>query len=74
VQVEAVARLRKPELLDEQVGQLPVVVLPRVHDDLVDPRRQERHGQGRALDELGTVSDDGEDFHSAAAYSGRCLL
>jgi hypothetical protein len=45
-----------------------------VHDDLVDPRRQERHGQGRALDELGTVSDDGEDFHSAAAYSGRRLL
>ena len=62
--VEPVPRLVKPELLDEHVRQLPVVVLPRVDDDLVDAGDQEGEGERPALDELRAVPDDGEDLHS----------
>ena len=62
--VEPVPRLVKPELLDEHVRQLPVVVLPRMDDDLVDAGDQEGEGERPALDELRAVPDDGEDLHS----------
>ena len=40
VQVEPVCRLREPELLEEDVGELSVVVLAGVEHDLVDPCRR----------------------------------
>ena len=38
LQPEPVPRRREPELLEEDVRELPVVVLPRVQHDLLDPR------------------------------------
>ena len=67
VQVEPVARLGEPELLDEDLRERVVVVLARVDDDLVDPQHEERDGERRGLHELRTVPDDGEDFHGPAA-------
>ncbi len=58
-------RLVEPELVDEDLRQLVVPVLPRMHDDLVDPRLPERHGERRRLDELRAVADDGEHAHRA---------
>ena len=54
---------RQAELLEEDLRQLAVVVLPRVDDDLLDPALPQRHGQRRRLDELRPVSDDGEHLH-----------
>ena len=47
VEVEPVARLRQPELVVEDVGELGVPVLPGVQPDLLDPRGGER-GRERA--------------------------
>ena len=65
VEAEPVARFRQAELLDEDVRELAVVVLPRVDDDLVDARGLERNGERGGLDELWPVPDDGEDLHRA---------
>ena len=64
-EVEPMGRLVQPELVDEDLRQLVVPVLPRVHDDLVDRRLSERHGERRRLDELRAVADDGEHAHRA---------
>ncbi len=64
VEVEPVARLRQPELLVEDVGEVGVPVLPGVEADLLDPRRRERGRERAGLDELRPVADDGEDFHA----------
>ena len=61
-QVEPVGRLRDAQLVEEDLRHRGVPVLARVQDDLVDPRRAERHRERRRLDELGPVPDHGEDF------------
>ena len=63
--VQLVPGLVEPELLEEDVRELPVVVLPGVHDDLVDPGVAERRRERRRLDELGPVAHDGDDAHGA---------
>ena len=55
---EAVRGLREPELLEEHLRQLGVVVLPGVKRHLVDFPLSERDREGRGLDELRPVSDD----------------
>ena len=62
--LEPVARLAEPELLEEHPRQLAVVVLPRVHDDLVDSGLSERLRHRPGLDELGPVPHDRQHFHS----------
>ena len=57
-------RLGEPELVDEDLGELVVPVLAGMDDDLLDPRVAKRLGQGRRLDELRAVADDGEDAHA----------
>ena len=49
----------------EDVGELRVPVLPGVEADLLDPRRGERSRERARLDELRTVTDDGQDLHHA---------
>ncbi len=65
VQVEPVCGLGQSELLEEDLGKLPVPVLARVEDDLLLPRRAQRLGYRPGLDELWPVPDDGEDLHAA---------
>ena len=48
-QVEPVARLGEAELVEEDLRELAVVVLPRVQHDLVDPRLPERSESGADL-------------------------
>ena len=62
-QVEAVRRLGERELLEEDGRELVVPVLTGVDDDLVEARLAQRDGEGRRLDELRPVADDGEDLH-----------
>ena len=64
-EVEPVCRLRQPELLEEDRGELVVPVLPRVDDDLVDPASRGAPRERRRLDELRPVADDGEHLHRA---------
>src|SRR5207237_10256133 len=63
-QVEAVARLREAQLLEEDLRELVVVVLPGVDDDLVETVLAEGDRRGRGLDELGAVAHDRGDFHA----------
>ena len=63
VEVEPVARLREPELLEEHLRQLAIPVLARVQHHLVEPRLAQRDGERPRLDELRAVADDGEDLH-----------
>ena len=65
VQVEPVARLGQPELLEEDLRELAVLVLSRVHDDLLDALLAQRHRERRGLDELRPVADDREHLHGA---------
>ena len=60
VRFEPVGRLGEPQLLEEDVGQLAVVVLPRVEHDLVDPRLPEGHRERPGLHELRPVAYDGK--------------
>ncbi len=60
---EAVGGLRELELLEENLRQLGVVVLPGVERDLVDSPLPEGDREGRRLDELGAVSHHGQRFH-----------
>ena len=50
--VEPVARLAEPELVEEDLRQLRVVVLAGVQHDLVDPGLPQRRRERRRLDEL----------------------
>ena len=61
--VEPVSGLGEAELVEEDLGELRVVVLPGVHHDLVDSGLAQCQGQRRRFDELRTVPDDGEHFH-----------
>ena len=63
LQPEPVVRLCEVELVEEDLRQLRVVVLPGVQDDLVDSGLAQGQRQGRRLDELRPVPDDGEHFH-----------
>ncbi len=58
--------LGQPELVDEHLRELVVPVLARMDDDLLDPRRAQRLGERRGLDELRPVADDRDDFHGAS--------
>ena len=60
---EPVARLLEAQLVEEDLRELAVVVLPRVEHDLLDRGRAEREREGRRLDELRPVPDDGEHLH-----------
>ena len=53
----------QPELVEEDGGQLAVVVLAGVHDDLLDPGVAERDRERRRLDELRPVADDRQQPH-----------
>ncbi len=76
VQVEPVRRLRQPQLLEEDLGQLAVPVLAGVQRHLVDAGLPQRHGERARLDELRPVADHRENLHEreatmAAGSSGR---
>ena len=55
---EAVGGIRELELLEENMRQLWVVVLPGVERYLGDSPLPEGDREGRGLDELGPVPDD----------------
>src|SRR6476619_1389047 len=61
VEVEPVIGLWEAELVEEDLGELTVVVLPRVEHDLVDPALAQSDRQGGGFDELRPASDDRED-------------
>ena len=61
--VEQVIRAWQLELLEKDVRELGVVVLPRVGDDLLDLTLAQRGRHGPGLDELWPVADDGQDLH-----------
>jgi hypothetical protein len=63
MQVEGVGRCGQLELLEEDLGELAVVVLSRMDDDLLDPPAPQRDRQGPGLDELRPVSDHRQDLH-----------
>ena len=58
---------RQRELVEEHARERVVVVLAGVDEHLVADRAQPR-GDGRGLDELRAVADDGEDAHREEAY------
>ncbi len=58
--------LVEAELVDEDLRELVVPVLPGVDNDLVDPGIAQRDGERRRLDELRPVADDGQDAHRAS--------
>ncbi len=75
MQVEPVRRLRQPQLLEEDLGQLAVPVLAGVQRHLVDAGLPQRHGERAGLDELRPVADHRENLHEceatmAAAFAG----
>ncbi len=71
VEVEPDVGLRQPELLEEDGGELRVVVLPGVQEHFVDPSLAQRDGEGRRLDELRAVPDDRENPHRSLHYASR---
>ena len=71
VQIEAIARLREAELVEEDLRHDVVPVLPGVEHDLVDPRFAQRGRERRGLDELRAVPDDGEDLHATKPTKAR---
>jgi hypothetical protein len=58
-----VARGWKAELVEEDLRELWVVVLPGVSNDLLDIALAQRDRNGAGLDELRPVADDGQDLH-----------
>ena len=66
MRLEPVAGLAEPELVEEDLRELGVVVLPRMEHDLLDPVLAQSHRKRRRLDELRPVPDDGEHLHGAA--------
>ena len=57
------------ELLEEDRGELGIVVLARVERDLFDARVSKREGEGSRLDELRPVADDGKDSQAGGECS-----
>ena len=68
---QVVIRLGEAELLEEHGGHPVIVMLPRVHEYLVEAVAQ-RLTQRCGLDELRTGSDDGQEAHAGAACV-KCL-
>ena len=66
VRLQPVGGLGQPELLEEHVRELAVVVLARVDDDLLDAGLAQRDRQRTRLDELRAVADDGEHLHGVS--------
>ncbi|CAM5640139.1 hypothetical protein SMICM304S_08124 [Streptomyces microflavus] len=60
------------ESVEEHVGQIGVVVLTGVHDDVLMRGAGESRGDGRELHELGAGADDAEDLH-VVLLPGGCL-
>ena len=56
--------LAEAELVEEDLRQLVVVVLPRVQHHLLDLRVPQGLGDRPGFDELRPVTDDREHFHS----------
>jgi hypothetical protein len=63
--VERVVRAGDAQLVEEQVGQLRVVVLARVHEDLL-ALGAECDAEGGGLHELRPVPDQGDDAHGGS--------
>ncbi len=57
--------LGEPQLLEEHLGHLEVVVLPRVHQPRPHARLLEREVQRGHLDDLGAGADDHRHGHAA---------
>ncbi len=51
------------EVVEEDVGEHGIVVLPGVHDHVVGARGGRRVGDGGQLHELGSCADDADDLH-----------
>ena len=58
VRLQPVRGLGQPELLEEHVGELAVVVLSRMDDHFPDAGLAQRNRQRARLDELRPVTDD----------------
>jgi hypothetical protein len=56
----------EPELVEEDLRELRIVVLARVEHDFLDAALLERERQRSRLHELRPVPDDGKDFHGGA--------
>src|SRR5207244_6905753 len=69
--LEPVRGLREPELVEEDLRQLPVPVLAGVEHDLVEAALAERDRERRRFDELRPVPDNGEDLHRRREGYGR---
>jgi len=69
--VQLVLRSGHAELVEEDPGQVVVVVLSGVDDDLVEPLAQQAGDRSR-LYELRTVADDRDDQPAASSWSMRC--
>ena len=65
VEIEPVARLRQAELVEENLRQLGVVMLPRMQDDLLDPAVAKGDRERCGFDELRPVSNDRENLQGA---------
>ena len=65
VEIESVLRLRQPQLVEEDLRQLGVVVLPSMQDDLLGSTVAKGDRKRRRLDELRAVSDHGENLQGA---------
>src|SRR5207237_8988400 len=65
VEIEPETRLRQPQLVEENLRQLGIVMLPRMQDDLLDSAVSEGDRERRRLYELRAVSDHGEDLQGA---------
>ena len=63
LEIEPVPRVRQLELLEEDLRQLPVVVLSGMDDDLVDAGGTKGDGKRGGLDELRPVPDHREELH-----------
>ena len=61
--LQAVGGRREAELVEEDLRELGVVVLPGVDDNLLETALAERDRERSRLDELRAVADDGEDPH-----------
>jgi hypothetical protein len=67
--VEPVVGRLELELGEEDCRELGVVVLARVHDDLLHPALAQREREWGRLHELRSVADDGKDSHAAGESS-----
>ena len=69
LQPEPVIGVGEPELVEEDLRELVIVVLPGVKNDFLDTRVAQRNRQRRRLDELRPVSNDGEHAHRGLHYA-----